>query len=253
MAGKSLLRGPAVFVLAHHDDEFFIAATMRRLAATGAGASVVWLTIGGLGGSRREAESRRAMALLGVEAAHQHCLRLPDGRALAYLDEIVGRLEALFLKLKPASVFVPAFEGGHPDHDTAQLAAAAALAKAGLSATLFEFPLYHRFQTRFLTVGEFLSGSPEPFHTRMWVRDRLLKKKLAAIYESQRPVLASLLALKGGPLLLHPWGEPCRQVPADRDYCKRPHEGRLAYEYYTRVRFKDFQAAAERLGAPVGA
>lgn len=247
-ADRLPLAGAAVFVFAHHDDEFFVAATMRRRAAAGAEVSAVWLTVGGLGGRQREAESRRAMELLGIGSDRLYCLRLPDGRAVCHLDEIIHRLEALFQRLRPAAVFVPAYEGGHPDHDAAQLAAAIALARTGLKADLCEFPLYHRYRSRFLTVGEFLPGPPEPSYTRLGLKERLLKKKMAGLYESQRPVMPALLSFRGGPLLLHPRGEPWRPVPAGRDYRQRPHGGRLAYEFYTRVRFRGFQAAVERLG-----
>ena len=121
---------PALFLFAHHDDEFFIAVTMRRLAAARLPVTAVWLTRGGLHGERREAESRRAMELIGVKPSDQYFLRLADGHAIDHLDEIVERLTRLFEEIKPASVFVPAFEGGHPDHDTAQLAAAVALKRS---------------------------------------------------------------------------------------------------------------------------
>lgn len=246
------LAGSTVFVFAHHDDEFFIAATMRRKAAAGAEVSAVWLTVGGLGGRRREAESRRAMKLLGVGLERLYCLRLPDGRALNHLDEVVTRLEALFDRLKPSAIFVPAWEGGHPDHDAAQLATSVALKRAGLKAELCEFPLYHRFRSRLFSVGEFLPGPPGPAYTWLGLKERMLKQKLAGVYESQRPVMVPLLALKGGPMLMQPRGEPWRQVPADRDYRVPPHEGRLTYEYYTRVRFGSFRAAAERMDSAGG-
>ena len=98
---------------------------MRRLVAARLPVTAVWLTRGGLHGDRREAESRRAMELIGLDPREQIFFRLPDGQVLDFMDEIVERLARLFGKVRPASIFVPAFEGGHPDHDAAQLAAAA--------------------------------------------------------------------------------------------------------------------------------
>lgn len=252
MAERTLFTSPALFIFAHHDDEFFIAATMRRLAAAGGKPGAVWLTRGGLGGSRREEESRRAMALLGLDPANLRFFRLPDCGSLEHVEAIVGRLRAIFLQARPATVCVPAFEGGHPDHDVAQLAAAVALAETGQPATLLEFPLYHRHQNRFLKAGEFLPGPPESLYAPLGLRDRLLKKRLTMLYQSQWPVLLPLLALKGGPMLLHPRGEPYRLVPAGRDYTQPPHEGRLAYEFYTRVRFSRFRGVAERISRRQG-
>ncbi|MEK6536499.1 MAG: PIG-L family deacetylase, partial [Actinomycetota bacterium] len=184
-------RTPALFLFAHHDDEFFIAVTMRRLVAARLPVTVAWLTRGGLHGDRREAESRRAMELIGLDPREQIFFRLPDGQVLDFMDEIVERLARLFGKIRPASIFVPAFEGGHPDHDAAQLAAAAALNRSGgkraaaalnraggnrfvegsgsgsgyskcattgerehrRQPRLYEFPLYHRGNTKLLKVG----------------------------------------------------------------------------------------------------
>ena len=167
---------------------------MRRLAAAHKQLAAAWLTRGGLHGERREAESRRAMRLIGLDERRQFFFRLPDGRVLDFMDDIVERLELLFAELEPASVFVPAFEGGHPDHDGAQLAAFTALKRrerkgsrsrisaaaedngltaknaAGISAkstavlspgrpVLYEFPLYNRAGTRTLNVGRFIPGT----------------------------------------------------------------------------------------------
>jgi len=285
------VRTPALFIFAHHDDEFFIAATMRRLAAAHRPLSAAWLTRGGLNGERREAESRRAMQLIGVPASNQFFFRLPDGHALDFLEEIAGRLERLIIKLRSASIFVPAWEGGHPDHDTVQLAAAIALRRLASDAetsaqneslpvaespsfaesppvatsppALYEFPLYSRGGARLLNVGRFIPANsqkdsggrtpaiqPTPSEiklTPMKLKDRLFKRKLAANFRSQRAVIWPLTGLRGGPMMVHLKGEPYSEVPPGRDYTKRPHPGRLFYEYYTATRFRDFAAAAKVL------
>jgi len=240
-------RTPALFLFAHHDDEFFIAVTMRRLAAARLPVAAVWLTRGGLHGDRREAESRRAMDLIGVDSSSQYFLRLPDGRALDNLEDIIVRLSRLLRRLKPASVFVPAFEGGHPDHDTAQLAAAVAIRRTAHHShkpTLYEFPLYNRAGVKPLRVGEFMPGTTAIRQTPLKLKDHLLKQRLAGIFKSQRALVWPLTGLRGGPMLMHTKGEPYRLVPASRDYTVRPHAGRLAYEYYTLERFPHFAAIA---------
>ncbi len=246
---------------------------MRRLVSAGAPIMVVWLTRGGLRGDRREAESRRAMELIGVKPGNLLFFRLPDGHLLDFLDDITLRLEKLFKRMKPASLFVPAFEGGHPDHDAVQLAAAAAIGRLGGQArnmrqfpsvresqtpppALYEFPLYHRANAGFLKVGEFLPGAESAEQgfveqTSMKLTDRLMKRKLVIAFRSQRLILWLLTGLKGGPMMVHMKGEPYRRVPSGRDYTVRPHQGRLAYEYYTPVRFKRFAEAAARVISPV--
>lgn len=240
---------PVLFIFAHHDDEFFIAATIREAARRGE-VRIAWLTSGGLHGARRRAESVQAARLLGVPAKNLLFLALPDHHALDFLDDIVDRLAALILRLRPAAIFVPAFEGGHLDHDTTQLAAAIALEKISGDAgqpVLYEFPLYHR-SGPVLTVGKFLPAASPESRTRLKLKDLLLKQKLVRVFASQRLILSPLLALRGGPALLHLGGEPYRPVPAGRNFSKRPHAGRLAYEYYSRGKFDQFARAAQTLG-----
>ncbi|MDO8735673.1 MAG: PIG-L family deacetylase [Thermoleophilia bacterium] len=263
---------PALFLFAHHDDEFFIAVTMRRLAAARLPVAALWLTRGGLHGDRREAESRQAMELIGVDPSSLHFLRLADGRSLDNLEDIVERLMRLMRELKPASIFTPAFEGGHPDHDTAQLAAAVAIRRMSKvvsqtasenqsgaenpgaqpihKPTLYEFPLYNRSGARLLRVGEFIPGTTEIKQTPVRLQDRLLKRRLAVIFRSQRAIIWPLTGLRGGPMMVHVKDEPYRQVPASRDYAVRPYPGRLAYEYYTSVRFQHFAGIAARAILP---
>lgn len=248
---------------------------MLRLVAARLPVTAVWLTRGGLHGDRREAESRRAMELIGLDPREQIFFRLPDGQVLDFMDEIVERLARRFGKIRPASIFVPAFEGGHPDHDAAQLAAAAALKQVGgkrvvegsgsgsgysKDATtgerehgqqprLYEFPLYHRANTKLLKVGVFIPATAPVERIPMKLKDRLLKRKLAGVFSSQRLIIRPLIGLRGGSMLMHLKGEPYRVVSRDRDYTVRPHSGRLAYEYYTPKRFRDFSDVARSINA----
>lgn len=242
---------PALFLFAHHDDEIFIASTLKSLARRG-DVSAIWMTRGGLHGDRREAESRRAMELLGISPERLLFFRLPDGRLLDYADEVVARLVRLMERLSPASVFAPAFEGGHPDHDTVQMAAAAVIARSvsggdgSARPRLYEFPLYNRRAARILSVGEFIPDVTPTLRTPVKLKDRLMRRKLVTVFPSQRLIAWPLFGLKGGPMMLHLKGEPYRRVPAGRDYTIRPHPGRLAYEFFTPMRFGRF---AEKAGS----
>ena len=238
---------PALFLLAHHDDELFIAATLRRLVRQGE-VTVLWLTQGGLGAAGRRAESVTAMELLGVPPDALRYMCLPDNHLLAYLPQVVVRLRRLICRLRPASVFVPAFEGGHQDHDTVQLAAARALAclapEPHWRPRLYEFPLYHWQPGHLPVVGRLPAGIPPQQQTPLKLRDRLLTQKLTRIYASQKFILYPMFAIKGGPMMLHLGGEPFREVPAGRDYAETPLGTRPAYEYFMLRRFSRFAAAA---------
>lgn len=240
--------GAAVFVLAHHDDEVFCAGHLLRAMTAGRRIRLLWATAGGLApAGRRVREGARVCRLLGSAPGAGRDLRLPDQDALWHVASIAGAVEELLNA--PAAgdarvVYVPAYEGGHPDHDAVNLAVAVLRARRPDLAAR-EFPLYRRgpaglsVQTPWPAAGT----SPAPFDTLQLGDDALaLRRCLARANASQ--VLPSLL-----PLLAWSWAEgrwraePSRDLPA-HDYARPPHGGALLYELYTRRRFAQFSAAA---------
>lgn len=117
-----------LFLFPHQDDEFFAAPLLVREPQN---AWCVFLTQGDLHGhdpQKRDEESRRALDYLGVPASHicflSETLRVPDTQLASHLQEVFLRIEALFFSGREAAVtevYVPAYEGGHPDHDAACL------------------------------------------------------------------------------------------------------------------------------------
>jgi LmbE family N-acetylglucosaminyl deacetylase len=141
-------------------------------------------------------------------------------------------------------VYVPAYEGGHPDHDAVNLAVAVVCSRRP-ELRAREFPLYRRggaglsVQSPQPAAGT----APERFDLLPLGNDALaLRRCLARANASQ--LLPSLL-----PLLALAWAagrgraEPSRPLPA-HDYTRPPHRGALLYELYTRRRFREFRAAA---------
>lgn len=143
-AGRS-----ALFVLAHPDDEFFCLPLIAAEARRGHGVELVYLTDGGPLASTRERETLSVLARLGVapEAVHfaGHAHGWQDGRLHERVREAYGWVEAKVASLPDcARIYVPAYEGGHHDHDSC-FAIVAALGRRGRAgrAELFQFPLYN--------------------------------------------------------------------------------------------------------------
>ena len=220
---------------------------MRRELDAGARTTLLWATAGGLAPARRRiAEGARALAALGLPAAGID-LALPDQHAVEHVATIAGEVRRLLEPVAPAKavVYVPAYEGGHPDHDAVNLAAT--LAAAGPGVRVVEFPLYRR--------GPFGLAVQSPLaplataHDRFTVlplsdRDIATRRDLARANASQ--LVPSLLPL----LTLARWAgrgraEPARPLPAHQ-YSRPPHPGRLLYELYTPWRFAAWAAAAAR-------
>ena len=232
--GECARPGAAVFVFAHHDDEVFCAGHLLRAMSTG----------------RRLLEGARVCRLLGLAPGAVRDLRLPDQGAMFHIARIAGAAEALLDTAvahgdgEAPAMYVPAYEGGHPDHDAVNLAVAV-LRSRRPELVAHEFPLYRRGPAGLSVQSPrpAAATSQEPFSVLPLDTNALaLRRCLARANASQ--LLPSLL-----PLLALAWAagrgraEPSRPLPA-HDYTSPPHSRALLYELYTRRRFGEFRAAA---------
>jgi LmbE family N-acetylglucosaminyl deacetylase len=238
-------------VLAHHDDEVFCAGHIFQALVAGRPLRILWATAGGLAPARRRvAEGAHVRRVLGLPDDAVRDLRLPDQGAVFHIASIVAAAEDL-LEAEDAlagdeapAVYVPAYEGGHPDHDAVNLAVAV-LRSRRRNLVAYEFPLYRRGGVGLSVQARHPAAatSPAPFSLLPLASEALaLRRCLARANASQ--LLPSLL-----PLLGLAWAagrgraEPSRPLP-DHDYSCPPHGGVLLYELYTRRRFAQFRDAA---------
>ena len=120
-------RGVTLLLLAHHDDEVFCAGHAAAALAAGGRLLVLWATAGGLAPARlRRWEGRGALRALGLAEADGIDLGFGDQHALHHIHEIAAVAGTLVRNAAPGEVrvLVPAYEGGHPDHDAVNAAAA---------------------------------------------------------------------------------------------------------------------------------
>ncbi len=155
-----------LFLFAHPDDDTFIAGTMKCLIQARAEVHGVWLTSGDYfgKGELREKELANATALLGLPGAQVHLFRFPDLGLIRMLDEAADRVAEVIDKLAPDTIFSTAYEGGHPDHDSANFLAYEGCFRAGRDAELFEFPLYNatgKASRWWWRINGFPPGGPE--------------------------------------------------------------------------------------------
>jgi N-acetylglucosamine malate deacetylase 1 len=240
---------PAVLILlAHHDDEFFLAPVLQDACASGP-VQVVYFTHGGADAALRIAESGRALDRLGVDTTRVIQLGQETGIEDGTLSlKSIQALAALRSRLTPSGlthVFVPAWEGGHPDHDTAHRIGV--VFAAGPGAELHEFPLYNaagmpagKFRSMQLTPGV-MPVQERPLTAQEAVEWRALRD----MYPSQRGVFASMRASLDWCLDVR---KSCvyRRVDPARDYAVRPHAGPLFYEQRFGLAFETLR---ERLSA----
>jgi LmbE family N-acetylglucosaminyl deacetylase len=240
-------RAVTLLLLAHHDDEVFCAGHIAGELAAGRRLVFVWATAGGLAPARiRRWEGRAALRVLGLEEADGVELGFRDQHALRHIDEIacVSWTLVRHAGLAQVRVLVPAYEGGHPDHDAVN-AAAAALRLRRPDIEVMEFAMYRR--GRLCLSVQSPAGAPgtpgAPFSllaldgAALRLRRRLARANASQLVPSLLPLLMmSRLAGRGHV-------EPVRPLPA-HDYSRPPERRPLLYELYTARRFTEFSTAA---------
>jgi N-acetylglucosamine malate deacetylase 1 len=243
-----MIVGRRILVLAPHPDDEIVACGIAAMRAQAAGANVfvLYLTTGvperaALWAwqrrfyrarlTRRRKEALEAAALLGLEP-----LAFGDtpSRALCCrLDDAAARVSDAIARCGADALWVPAFEGGHQDHDAANAVAVRFSARLPVS----EFAAYNyaggevranRFAT--LRGGETVfEATPE---------EARLKRRALCSYCSERGNLGHVGAAF----------EHARPLPS-YDYAAPPHAGRLFRERFQWVPFRhprvDFTPSAE--------
>jgi LmbE family N-acetylglucosaminyl deacetylase len=246
----------ALALLAHHDDEFFLAPVLQDECAAGTELRVVFLTHGSRFGAEtgvRARESQAALAGLGVDASRIMELGLEGGIFDGELMHKAGAaLEALTAHLdgqRFERIYLMGWEGGHTDHDAAHLIGRAYAERTQPAARRLEFPLYNCFG---MEPGKFrvmrLAPGPGPIlERRVTAAEMEACLGLFDSYASQRQVLAALRP--GVEQMLRQRGSyRYRELAAGRDYSQPPHPGALFYEQRFGVSFAAFRAALASQG-----
>jgi LmbE family N-acetylglucosaminyl deacetylase len=94
----------------------------------------------------RAAESRAALALLGIGESQVSTLNFPDGTLAARGPELAAALERMMGEVKPRWLLAPFRFDRHPDHMALGRAALALAAVKEGRATLLEYFVYFRFR-----------------------------------------------------------------------------------------------------------
>lgn len=237
-----------LFLLPHPDDEFAVSAHLRDAVRAGEALRVVYLTDGGYSGQDvhvRERESLRVLAGLGVPAASVAFLGrehgFPDGSLHAHLPRA---REALLAHLAPVGaadvVYLPAWEGGHQDHDAAHLLG---LSLAAPGVRLLQFPLYHGagLPGPFFRVMSPLGANGPSERRGASLRERLGQARTCFRYPSQWKTWLGLTPF----VLLHLLGDGGFHLqPVDpRRTLQPPHAGRPLYERRGFLRWQEFSEA----------
>jgi LmbE family N-acetylglucosaminyl deacetylase len=230
MFGKRIL-----ILVAHPDDEVVAcAAAIARAKAQGATVAALYLTHGCLDHNtmwrwqrknyativaNRLSEGERAAAALGIEPLGWSSR--PARHLWQNLSQVFAEVEGAIANYKPDQLWVPAYEGGNPDHDA--LNAIGYRLKARLS--VLEFAEYNYFGGKARS-HQFISTDDTTRVLSLTAPEQAAKKQALQLYSSEK-----------GNLSYVKLDQESYRPLTRYDYAQPPHQGKLWYARFQWVPF----------------
>lgn len=171
------------------------------------------------------AEARRrevidALQVAGIGADRLTSLGVADQESCRNLVPMVYAIRKLLSSVKPETVLAPAYEGGHPDHDSLAFAVHCACA-VNRCLRILEYPMYHAAGGEFKT-GEFIPiPGARSIRVTLSRRASAIKLRMLECFVTQRETLSPFRSEV----------ENFRIAPS-YDFSLPPHEGKLFYENF---------------------
>ena len=172
-----------LFCFTHPDDEISIVAWIKRLCDAGADVFCLWT----VSNPTREAEARAMVGSLGVPQENMYFYNAPDGDACEHIPEIRDFVSEVIETTQPDRIALGAFECGHIDHDSTNLAVALANKRR---LPMFEIPFYHTYLTRIPIINRFATPDGQEV-IDLSPDEQRLKVRASRSYKSQN--IGSLL------------------------------------------------------------
>jgi hypothetical protein len=232
----------ALYLFAHQDDEFGVMYRIEKEVISGTSVYCVFATTGVVTGEdsqRRNEESQKVLTTLGVNPKQilfmGEVLGIPDGK-LATHSFIFSQWLLNWLQecTSLTSVYIPAWEGGHADHDALHGVAIETISNHCPQITLLQYPLYN---SKGLKWGGFRVLTPLPengdviFENIPWA-SRWLYLRLCLSYKSQTKSWLGLFPFVLWHYLFKGWQS--LQLTSQARIQERPHNGQLYYEFRNR-------------------
>jgi len=246
-ASGGLMEPRRILIVAPHPDDEIVACGIAAMRARVAGARVfvLYLTTGTPAREalwpwqrpgyakrlrRRHDEAWAAAALIGFEPIG--FIDCPSRRLRHHLDPAMAEIERAVTACDAEAIWVPAFEGGHQDHDAANALSARFCARL----PVYEFAAYN-FAGGQVRASRFPDQRGGEGVIDATAEELALKRRALACYASERSNLGHIGATR----------EVYRPLPV-HDYGAPPHPGRLFRERFHWVPFRhprvDFDPSA---------
>ena len=229
--------GHRILILAPHPDDEVVGcgAAIARAQSQGAEILVSFLTTGVPGRdvlwpwhrprhaeyvARRRAEAEAAARFLGVKIAGFQ--DVPTRQLRFHIRETHAVIERTIADQDVDTIWVPAFEGGHQDHDTANFISA----MLASSVEVWEFAEYN-FTGGKVQSQRFVETSGDELVLDLSAEESDRKRAALNLYPSERGNLAYVEA-----------GRECFRPLSSYDYGRPPHSGTLFYQRFQWVPFR---------------
>lgn len=244
----------ALFLFAHQDDECGVYHEIEKSVQQRHFALCLYLTDGSYGGAApevRNRESRRVLMKLGVPNENIYfpgsALGIQDTRLCFSIPAATKAVAELLSSQPVASLYCPAWEGGHPDHDALHVIASLIIEQKGIRGKCWQYPLYHgaKMKHAFFKALSPLAENGSSIAEIIPIRKRLTYLRYCASYPSQIKTWIGLLPFFAWHYLTdgHQYLQPVRLFPND----VRPHAGPLYYEKRGFLTWKEFENATRHL------
>jgi LmbE family N-acetylglucosaminyl deacetylase len=228
----------SLFLFAHQDDEFAVLQRITNAVADGHRVCCAYMTTGGFSGMAFEHRNKESLAVLSKLQVHPkdvffvgQSLNIPDASLPSHMDAGVGWLRG-WLATNPGVValYVPAWEGGHHDHDAVHAIGVVAGQCFGLECATAQFPLYNGFKCMgplFRVLLPLPANGPVETVRIPW-RNRIRFLRYCLSYPSQAKTWFGLFPFVFFHYVLN--GQECVQPISKTRLLVKPHDGPLYYE-----------------------
>lgn len=248
------MKPSSLFLMAHQDDEFGVFHQIEHELSAGRRALCVYVTDGAATADSdcRDRESRAVLQTLGVATADilfvGRQLSIGDGQLHQHVGVLTDWLDG-FLNEHPTleACFVPAWEGGHPDHDLLHAIAVTLLATRATPISVRQYSLYNARNCKgplFRVLSPLPENGPVERQPIAW-RNRFRYIKLCLSYPSQWRTWLGLFPFVGGHYLC--LGVQSLQGVNRQRLEQPPHQQPLYYERRGFLDWPTMQKAIEEL------
>lgn len=163
----------------------------------------------------RDEEMKKSLKLLGIKKFFKQ--DIPTRKLKENIERTFEKINLLVKDHKIDTIFCPAYEGGHQDHDVSNFICS----RLRNSTEVYEYAEYNFSKGR-INCNKFVKSTKNEITIKLSEKEKKEKIKFLKIYNSE----------KGNLNYLH-LNEECYRKIYNYDYTKAPHHGKLFYRRFS--------------------